>query len=181
MDVAAQPSLINGHRVVSESDFESDVSGEKYFAIAIGDHDLRKHIAETCLAKGYKPFTLIAKNALIYDDVNIASGSIICANCVLTSNISIGSHVHLNLGSYVAHDCLIGNYVTFAPGVKCNGHVQISDGAYIGTGAIIRPGVSGKPLVIGENSIVGMGAVVTKDVPAHTTVVGNPARPIERK
>ncbi len=68
-------------------------------------------------------------------------------------------HFHANLYSYVAHDWVIGDFVTFAPGVKCNGNIIIEDHAYIGTGAV-----------------VGMGAVVTKDVPAGATVVGNPAR-----
>lgn len=96
----------------------------------------------------------------------------------LTSNIKIGRYFHTNIYSYVEHDCQIGDYVTFAPSVKCNGNVVIENNAYIGTGAIIRQGKPGKPLVIGKHAIVGMGAVVTKDVPAGVTVVGNPARPL---
>ncbi len=71
---------------------------------------------------------------------------------------------------------MIGDFVTFAPGVKCNGNVVVEDHAYIGTGAIIKQGQPGQPLVIGRGAVVGMGAVVTKSVPAGATVVGNPAR-----
>lgn len=52
----------------------------------------------------------------------------------------------------------------------------VKKGASIGAGAVIVCGVT-----IGENATVGAGAVVTKDVPAGTTVVGNPARPIKKK
>jgi acetyltransferase-like isoleucine patch superfamily enzyme len=83
-----------------------------------------------------------------------------------------------NLYSYVEHDCVIGDFVTFAPGVKCNGNIMIEDHAYIGTGAIIKQGKLGEPLVIGRGATVGMGAVVTKSVPPGVTVVGNPARPL---
>ena len=71
---------------------------------------------------------------------------------------------------------MIGDFVTFAPGVMCNGNVQIENHVYIGAGAILRQGTKSKPLVIGEGAIVGMGAVVTKDVLPNTTVIGNPAR-----
>jgi acetyltransferase-like isoleucine patch superfamily enzyme len=98
----------------------------------------------------------------------------------LTSNIRVGRHFHANLYSYVEHDCVIGNYVTFAPGVKCSGNIVVEDHAYIGTGALIKQGRPGQPLVIGRGAVVGMGAVVTKDVPAGATVVGNPARVREK-
>ena len=74
---------------------------------------------------------------------------------------------------------MIGDYVTFAPAVRCNGNIIVKDHAYIGTGAVIKQGTPDKPLVIGEGAVVGMGAVVTKDVPPGVTVVGNPARILE--
>jgi hypothetical protein len=94
----------------------------------------------------------------------------------LTSNINIGKSFHANLYSYVAHDCNIGDYVTFAPGVKCNGNVTIEDNVYIGSGAIIKQGTANKPIIIGKNSIIGAGSFVTKNVEKNTTVFGNPAK-----
>ena len=113
--------------------------------------------------------------------MEIGEGSLLCPFSCLTSNIKIGKFFHANIYSYVAHDCIIGDYVTFAPGVKCNGNIHIEDHAYIGTGAVIKQGTPDKPLVIGKGAIVGMGAVVTKSVPAGVTVVGNPARILEKK
>jgi acetyltransferase-like isoleucine patch superfamily enzyme len=74
---------------------------------------------------------------------------------------------------------VIGDYVTFAPGVRCNGNVHIGNHAYIGSGATIIQGTKDIPLVIGEGAIVGMGAVVIKSVGPYTTVAGNPATQIK--
>jgi acetyltransferase-like isoleucine patch superfamily enzyme len=97
---------------------------------------------------------------------------------MITSNVKIGKFFHANIYSYVEHDCVIGDYVTFAPSVRCNGNVHIQDHAYIGAGAVIKQGSLAEPLVIGKGAVVGMGAVVTKSVPPYVTVVGNPARPL---
>jgi len=114
------------------------------------------------------------------DSVELAEGAVLCPFVTLTSNIRIGRHFQGNIYSYVAHDCVIGDFVTFAPGVMCNGNVVVEDNAYIGTGAVIKQGKPGQPLVIGNGAVVGMGAVVTKSVPRGVTVVGNPARLLER-
>ena len=100
---------------------------------------------------------------------------------MVTSNVSIGRFFQANIYSYVAHDCVIGDFVTFAPGVRCNGRVDIHDYAYIGTNAIIRDGTPDKRRRIGVGAVIGMGAVVTKDVPDGATVFGNPARELPRK
>jgi hypothetical protein len=119
-----------------------------------------------------------APQTVFLDCNSIGEGSIFCPNTMVTSNATIGRFFQANIYSYVAHDCVIGDFVTFAPGVRCNGRVQIGDFAYIGTNAVIREGSPDKPLRIGKDSVVGMGAVVTKDVPDGVVVVGNPARPL---
>jgi len=85
------------------------------------------------------------------------------------------------LYSYVEHDCVIGDYVTFAPGVMCNGNVVIEDHVFVGAGAMLRQGGSSVPLVIGCGATVGMGAVVTRSIAAGSTVAGNPARLMARR
>src|SRR3546814_3541130 len=64
------------------------------------------------------------------DDVEIAEGALVSPYVTFTSNIKVGRCFHANLYSYVEHDCVIGDYVTFAPGVRCNGNIRIGDRAY---------------------------------------------------
>lgn len=170
---------INGIQVLSLLQFLS-LTGERRFNIAIADSEARARIAARCQEAGASVFDVVASNSVLMDDNEIGEGVILSPFVTITSNTKIGRFFQANIYSYVAHDCVIGDFVTFAPSVNCNGNVLIGDHAYIGTGAIIRPGKQGAPLVIGEGAVVGMGAVVTKNVAPYSTVVGNPARPIEK-
>ena len=170
--------VVNGYPVLSEAEFLGDAEGDKHFNIAIANSKIRETLAERFMGRGVKPFAVQSSAAHFYDANEIGAGSIVCAGSVVSSNVKIGRFFHCNFLSYVAHDCVIGDFVTFAPSVTCNGNVEIADHAYIGAGAILKNGVPGKPLRIGKGAIIGMGAVVTKDVPAGETWIGNPARPM---
>jgi sugar O-acyltransferase (sialic acid O-acetyltransferase NeuD family) len=176
VDRNPQLSRLNSCPLISEDDFLQSECDERLFNVAIADSRIREKIAHACLAQGMKSLSIRASQSVIYDENQIGEGSIICAYSVITSNAKIGKFFHSHIYSYVTHDCVIGDYVTFAPNVHCNGNVHIGDHAFIGAGAIIKQGTLFRPLVIGEGAIVGMGAVVTKDVAPYTTVVGNPAK-----
>lgn len=168
---------VNGHRTVSFEAFVDLPTDEKAITIAIADSQIRAKLARKCAMEGLAFQTVTARHHVCMDSVEIGEGAIFSPFTTLTSNIRIGSHFHLNIGSYVEHDCIIGDFVTFGPGVKCNGNVHVHDHAYIGSGAIIKQGTPDQPRQIGRGAIIGMGAVVTKDIEAGETVVGNPARP----
>lgn len=180
VDDAAAREQINGHDVLTFEQFGAAEAGEKRVAVAIAGSRTRQQVVERCRSAGLAFFEVRAANVVQMDEVEIGEGALISPFVTLTSNIRIGAHFHANLYSYVEHDCVIGDYVTFAPSVRCNGNVHIADHAYIGAGAVIRQGKPGQPLRIGAGAVVGMGAIVTRDVPEGTTVVGNPARPLQR-
>ena len=178
IDDAPPAKMLNGHAVLSWPEFLAKPANKRSVALAIANSAIRESLAQRCQAAGVELLTVEAANVVRMDNITMGDGALLSPFVTLTSNIRIGRCFHANLYSYVEHDCVIGNFVTFAPSVKCNGNVHIEDHAYIGTGAILKQGKPGAPLVIGRGAIVGMGAVVTKSVPPGVTVVGNPARPL---
>lgn len=169
-------SQVNGQRVLTYADWMAEPAGSRHVCIAIANSQIRQRLALQCAAEGMSFFEVRAANVVQLDDVKLGEGAVLSPFVTLTSNIRIGRLFHANVYSYVEHDCEIGDFVTFAPGVMCNGNVHIEDYAYIGAGAVIKQGSPSDPLVIGRGAVVGMGAVVTKNVPPGVTVVGSPAR-----
>ena len=168
--------VINGHRVLTYRQWLDEPASSRRVNVAIANSQVRQNLVQRCAADDVRFFEVRAANVVQLDDVQLGEGAVLCPFVTLTSSIRIGHHFHANLYSYVEHDCVVGDYVTFAPGVMCNGNVHIEDHAYIGAGAVIKQGQPGAPLVIGRGAVVGMGAVVTSSIPPGVTVVGNPAR-----
>jgi sugar O-acyltransferase (sialic acid O-acetyltransferase NeuD family) len=164
---------VNGHDVLTWTDFLERDTRSRAVSIAISSSKTRQSLAEKCDNFDVMLIETRAENVVQMDDVIIGDGACLSPFVTLTSNIRIGRCFHANLYSYIEHDCIVGDFVTLAPGVKLNGSVIVGDYAYIGAGAVIRQGVA-----IGTGAVVGMGSVVTKDVPAGVTVVGNPAKPL---
>ena len=180
-DSLQEQQNVNGHTALNYQSFKNLNAAQQFVLIAIANSQIREKLANQLIMDGIQLWTVQADNVVMMDNIEIDEGAALSPFVSITSNIKIGKCFHANLYSYVEHDCVIGDYVTFAPGVKCNGNIHIEDHAYIGAGAVIKQGTSGKPLVIGRGAVVGMGAVVTKSVPAGVTVVGNPARILGKK
>ena len=169
-DTALHGTDILGHPVLGYS----TALGEGFeFSIAISNARIRQNLAQNIQNDGGSIFSILAPTFIHYDSVTLGPGPIISDHVLISTNVMIGAHFHANYYSHVSHDCVIGDFVTFAPRVSCNGNVTIRDRVYIGTGAVLKQGIT-----IGAGATVGMGAVVTKDVAAGITVVGNPARPL---
>jgi sugar O-acyltransferase (sialic acid O-acetyltransferase NeuD family) len=103
--------------------------------------------------------------------VEVGAGSIICAGCVLTCQISLGKHCHLNLNTTVGHDCTFGDFCTVAPGVNISGNCTFGNRVDVGTQAAFRQHVR-----VCDDAVIGMGAVVVKDIVEAGTYVGVPAK-----
>lgn len=128
-------------------------------------------------------FCVVLSGAVVGDDCNI------CSNCFIENDVKIGNRVTIKCGVQVwdgitiEDDVFVGPNVTFSNDKSPRSKIYpekfwktiIKKGASIGANATILPGIT-----IGENAMIGAGSVVTKDVLPNTTVVGNPAKLLER-
>lgn len=142
--------------------------------VAIADPTTKKEIIEKISNSNIEYPTLIHPSVIrSNDEVNFGKGNIVCAGSILTCNIDVGNFVIINLSCTVGHDTVIEDYCSLMPNVNISGDVILHDLVYVGTGVTVI-----NQITIGEKTIVGAGAVVTKNLPANCTAVGMPAKPI---
>lgn len=166
---------INGLPYLGGINNINEIDYPLYVAVAIGDPKIKKKIVERIINKNIEYPNLIHPSVIIgRDNVNLGRGNIICAGVIITVNIEIEDFIILNLSCTVGHDTQIKKYSSFMPTVNISGEVIINEGVYVGTGAKII-----NLLEIGQDTIVGAGAIVSKSLPANCTAVGIPAKPIK--
>lgn len=175
-DAPDRQQTLNGKPVHPFADFVK-LHPDARIAIGIGDPTTRRSIAEKCAQAGLSFATLWHKNVERSEFVEVGEGVIICAGSILTVNIELGAHVHVNLDCTIGHDVIIGDYSTLSPGVHVSGNVTIGKNVYIGTGANIINGTAEKPLVMGDGCVIAAGACVTGDTDPSTLYAGVPAKP----
>jgi sugar O-acyltransferase (sialic acid O-acetyltransferase NeuD family) len=161
---------IMGIPVIKQSNFDP----EKFkVVVAVGDSKRRKQIVRK-LPIQTRYTSIIHPSAVISKWVEIGEGSIITAGVILTCNIKIGKHAHLNLHTTVGHDCQIGDFFTAAPAVNISGNCTMGDCVYWGTNSSVRQGIK-----ICDDVTIGMGGVVVKDIDNRGVYIGNPVRKLQ--
>jgi sugar O-acyltransferase (sialic acid O-acetyltransferase NeuD family) len=188
-DVAAfiVPVAVSGARLLGRplvSDRDIGQLGDINFITGMGQPAVKRKVVEMIHARLpnarfatlVHPNTVAATDAVYGDQaLKVGPGAVVTAGNLMTLNIRLGSHAHLNLDCTIGHDTVIEEFVTVSPGVHISGNVCVEAGAFIGTGANLIEGVR-----IGRDAVVGAGACVIRDVDPGTTVVGVPAIPVRR-
>jgi len=142
--------------------------------VAIGNNSTRAAKQAELLASGGKMATIIHRSAMVSVHATVGAGSVIFANAAVNACATVGDGVIVNTGAVVEHDCVVGDFAHISPNGVLSGGVALGSLVWVGSCASVKPLIA-----IGEASVVGMGAVVTKDVPPDVIVVGNPAKVFE--
>lgn len=161
----------------SDDDLAATASrcGATHAFVAVGDNRARAELTTRCEHAGLGLATAVSRFARLSRQVELRDGAALLPGATVNAATRIGVGAIVNTNASVDHDCSIGEFVHIAPGVSIAGGVTVGPHAFIGIGARVIPGIT-----IGAGAIVGAGATVIRDVPADSTVIGVPAKPIRR-
>ena len=177
-DGIAKGKIINGYPVLGGVKELNQWDRKLFLVFALGHPRIKKAVCEKIKNKNISYPILIHPNVIIgrRQYVAIGEGCIIAAGNIITTNISIGKHVILNLACTVGHETRIGDFSSFMPTCNISGEVQIGEATFWGTGAKIINGIR-----VGKNVIVGAGSVIINNIIDDVTVAGVPAEIIMKR
>lgn len=146
------------------------------YIVGLGGPKHRLDLSRRIEASGGELASIIHPMSWIAPSASLGRGVVVNAFAAVFSNAEIGHYVLIDNHSAVGVDTRLGDAVFIGPSAHINSRVVVGEGAFVGSGTITVPHVE-----IGAWSTVGANATVTREVEAHTTVVGSPARPLVRK
>lgn len=162
----------NNDNILPLSSFDSE---DFEVLVAIGNPKERYEMVKR-LGGGVKYFSFIHPSVqlLSKDTFTIGNGTFICAGCIITTDVLIGDHCHLNLQTTIGHNTSISDFFTSAPGVKISGDCFFWDRVYLGTNTSVR-----EKITICSDVTVGLNSGIVKNITESGTYVGSPAKKIK--
>jgi sugar O-acyltransferase (sialic acid O-acetyltransferase NeuD family) len=162
---------VQGWPVIAPGDLPPEVWTRAHFIVAIGSNDIRARIFAQLTSMGAAAVSVIDPSSLISDHAVIGAGTFVAPGAIVNTGAQIGVDCVINTGASVDHDCRVGDHSQVSPRVCLAGNVWLGKNVMIGVGVVVVPGRR-----IGARTVVGAGAVVTRDLPDDVVAWGCPAR-----
>lgn len=169
--------VIMGIKVIGKfSDLTNQEIKNINFIVAIGNNEIRHNIMSKINVIGGKTPSLIHPTATISPSAEINEGVYIQANVYVWTKVKIDKFCILSPGVVIAHHTTIGKACLISTLTGIGASIEIKDKVFIGMGCTIVTGIQ----VIGENSVIGAGAVVIRNVDKDSVYTGVPAKKREK-
>ncbi|WP_337042035.1 acetyltransferase [Emticicia sp. 17c] len=160
---------LDGYPVLGK--YKPELYSDNPLIISIGNNNIRKRISESI---SHQIGSVIHPSVVLDSRVSVGEGTVIFHGAIIQRGSKIGRHVIINTGATIDHDCILEDFAHISPNATLCGNVSVGEGTHIGAGAVIIQGIR-----IGKGAIIGAGSVVIRDIPDHSTFVGNPAKKIK--
>lgn len=170
--------MLNGHWPVigNTADLITQLHGFDGVIVGIGNNKIRLEKQALLKTKGGQLVSLVHPSAQVSRYVEIGIGTVVMPGVCINVDTKIGEACIINTNASIDHDCVLEDGVHLSPNTALAGGVKVAEAAWLGMNSSVR-----QLIEVGKGAIVGMGAVVTKNVPAGVTVIGNPARLLVRQ
>ncbi len=136
---------------------------------------VRMRLYEEVKARGYRCESYVSSHAFVWRDVEIGENSFIFENNVLQYGVTVGDNVILWSGNHVGHQTAIEDHCFVSSHVVISGFCTIGRASFLGVNSCFADKTK-----VGEDCVVGAGAVVVRDTEPGRVYVGNPAKPLDR-
>lgn len=150
---------------------DAQLTEKPYFFAAVGHNRTRMRVVERMEALGWQPITLMDPSAVVAQSAHIGEGTYVGVASNISPNAQIGRHAIVHNQSSVGHDTRMQDFSQVAPGGRLLGQAQLSQAAYVGSNAVVYPGKT-----LGASAVLAACSFALRDVPAHSTAMGVPAK-----
>lgn len=146
------------------------------FALSMGDNRIRKAVFENIISMGGSVPTLIHPKADVSRYAQLGSGVVVHSNTVVHPEVIIGDNSVISSNCTIIHQSVLGAHCYVAGNALIGAYTRIGNLVFIGLSAVL---ISDKVKFIGDNTVIGAGAVVSSSVESNVVVAGVPARVIK--
>jgi carbonic anhydrase/acetyltransferase-like protein (isoleucine patch superfamily) len=170
-NVPGEAHLIDRGPLLDRAEVTPEIAALPYLVPLFTPANRHRAVADAEEMGFTTPFSFIDPTVAVPRSLTAEPGLWVNTGAILGGAGSFGRFVLINRGASVGHHARLGEFAAIGPNATLAGEVTMGAGVSVGAGAVVLPRIT-----VLEHAVVGAGAVVTRDVPARTLVVGNPAR-----